>query len=122
VIQKTKALCDYVLTVTHKSPKAFRFTLVEKLQNYVLGALENMYRANELRADTAERVGRRKAYQMEALTDLKLLGFMSEIASAHECILARQNEQIEIRIYECRNLLAAWVKSDARRAAEQPPK
>ena len=36
VIIKAKDLCSYVMTVTDKSPKRFRFTLVAKLQNYAL--------------------------------------------------------------------------------------
>ncbi len=40
VITKTKNLCFYVLTITDKSPKKFRFTLVAKLQNNALDALE----------------------------------------------------------------------------------
>ena len=37
VITKAKDLCDYVLTVTDRSPKKFRFTLVIRLQNYKPG-------------------------------------------------------------------------------------
>ena len=48
VIVKAKDLCSYVLTVTEKSPKRFRFTLVAKLQGYALGTIENLYRANEV--------------------------------------------------------------------------
>ena len=36
VITKAKDPCSYVMTVTDKSPKRFRFTLVAKLQNYAL--------------------------------------------------------------------------------------
>lgn len=48
VITKAKDLCSYVMTVTDKSPKRFRFTLVAKLQNYALNIIENLYRANEV--------------------------------------------------------------------------
>ena len=33
VITKAKDLCSYVMTVTQKSPKHFRYTFVSKLQN-----------------------------------------------------------------------------------------
>lgn len=33
VITKAKDLCAYVMTVTQKSPKQFRFTFVNRLQN-----------------------------------------------------------------------------------------
>ena len=48
VIVKAKDLASYIITVTDKSPKRFRFTLVSKLQGYALNALENLYRAHEV--------------------------------------------------------------------------
>lgn len=36
VITKTKKLADYVFTVTHKSPKKYRFSIVSRMQNYCL--------------------------------------------------------------------------------------
>ena len=48
VMVKAKDLCSYVLTVTEKSPKRFRFTLVAKLQSYALNTIENLCRANEV--------------------------------------------------------------------------
>lgn len=48
VITKSKDLCSYIMTVTDKSPKRFRFTLVAKMQGYALNTIENLYRANEV--------------------------------------------------------------------------
>lgn len=36
------------MTVTHKSPKEFRFSFVSRLQNLVLDVVENIIRANEI--------------------------------------------------------------------------
>jgi hypothetical protein len=47
VITKAKDLCSYIMTVTDKSPKCFRFTLVSRLQNYALDVIENLIMANE---------------------------------------------------------------------------
>ena len=33
VITKAKDLCSYIITITQKSPKQFRFTFVTRLQN-----------------------------------------------------------------------------------------
>ena len=55
VITKAKDLCSYVMTVTDKSPKRFRFTLVAKLQNYALNIIENLYRANEVFVKAGDR-------------------------------------------------------------------
>lgn len=48
VIVKAKDLCSYIMTITEKSPKRFRFTLVSKLQTYALNTIENLYRSNEV--------------------------------------------------------------------------
>ncbi|MBR1470603.1 MAG: four helix bundle protein [Lachnospiraceae bacterium] len=48
VITKAKELCSYIMKVTDRSPKRFRFTLVSRLQNYALDVIENLIRANEI--------------------------------------------------------------------------
>ena len=45
VITKAKDLCTYVMTVTQKSPKQYRYTFVGRLQNLTLSIIENFYRA-----------------------------------------------------------------------------
>ena len=47
VITKAKDLCSYVMTVTQKSPKQFRFTFTSRLQNLSLDVIEALYRAND---------------------------------------------------------------------------
>ena len=47
VITKAKNLSSYIFTITRKSPKQFRFTLVARLQNYSLDIIEHIYRAND---------------------------------------------------------------------------
>ena len=71
VITKAKELCSYVMTVTEKSPKRFRFTLVSRMQNYALDVIEDLYIANEIFVP----LGRRdQAHQQKAQTGLRLLG------------------------------------------------
>ena len=48
VIMKAKDLCSYIMTVTQKSPKHFRFTFVTRLQNFSLDIIEHIYRANSV--------------------------------------------------------------------------
>ena len=117
VIVKAKELASYVLTVTEKSPKRFRFTLVSKLQNYALGIIENLYRANEVfvRKGDAATAARRLDYQHDALTDMRLLGYMAQLAMEQGCILPRQYEQMTRMLYDCKNLLGAWMRSDRKR-------
>ena len=117
VITKAKELCSYIMTVTDKSPNRFRFTLVSRLQNYALDVIEYLYIANEIfvqpgRRDQAER---RQSYQQRAQTSLRLLGYIAQLAMEQQCILPKQYEQITRQVYDCRNLLGAWMVSDRKR-------
>ena len=117
VITKAKELCGYVMTVTDKSPKRFRFTLVSRMQNYALDVIENLYIANEIfiqpgRRDQSER---RQSFQQKAQTMLRLLGYIAQLAMEQQCILPKQYEQISRLVYDCRNLLGAWMVSDRKR-------
>ena len=117
VVVKAKELCSYIMTVTDKSPKRFRFTLVAKLQSYALNAIENLYRANEVfvkRGDT-EKAAERLEFQRSALTEMKLLGYMAQLSMEQGCILPKQYEQITKKLYDCQNLLGAWMNSDRKR-------
>ena len=46
VITKAKELCSYVMTVTQKSPKHFRFTFVTRMQNLSLDVIEKSININ----------------------------------------------------------------------------
>ena len=112
VITKAKDLCSYVMTVTDKSPKRFRFTLVAKLQNYALDIIENLYRANEVfvKAGDREKAQQRIDFQHQALTELKLLGYMAQLSMEQGCILPKQYEQITKKIHDCHNMLGAYLR------------
>ena len=117
VITKAKDLCSYIMTVTDKSPKRFRFTLVARLQNYALDVIENLIMANEtfvskgdMRAAT-ERI----SYQRTVMSRLKLLSYMSELAMKQGCVLPKQYEHIAEQVYDTENMLGAWMNSDRKR-------
>ena len=105
------------MTVTDKSPKRFRFTLVAKLQNYALDIIENLYRANEVfvKAGDREKAQQRIDFQHQALTELKLLGYMAQLSMEQGCILPKQYEQITKKIHDCQNMLGAWLNTDRKR-------
>lgn len=48
VITKAKNLCSYVMVITQKSPKHFRYTFVTRLQNLALNVVEKLIRANDI--------------------------------------------------------------------------
>ena len=96
VITRANELCSYIMTVTQKSPKQFRFTFTGRLQNASLNVLEYLIRANETPLDRksprdyAERV----SFQRKAMTELVIIGYIAVMAMEQKCILGKQCEQI----------------------------
>ena len=117
VITKAKDLCSYIMTVTQKSPKQFRFTFTSRLQNLSLDVIEFLYRANDtfVTKENASSREKRLEFQHQAMTDLKLLAYFSLLAREQNCILPKQYEQISRQSADCQNLLGAWINSDRRR-------
>lgn len=121
VITKAKEVVSYIFTVTEKSPKKFRFTLVSRMQNYSLDIVEGLISANEVyvmdkdKNIRPEALKERSRLQRQTLTRIKLLAYMAQLSMEQSCILPKQYEQITKKLYDCQNLLGAWVKSDAKR-------
>ena len=111
VITKAKELTKYVITVTEKSPKKFRFTLVVRLQNYCLDVIENLLLANMLPVASEER----KEHQKCAGRLLELLGYYAMICMETTCILPHQFENISKLEAECLMFLGKWIASDKKR-------
>ena len=117
VITRAKDLCSYVMTVTQKSPKHFRYTFVSRLQNLTLSVIENLYRANDTFVRKGDLVGAEKRLELQraAMTDLKVLGYFALLAREQQCILPKQYEQIARQVSDCQNLLGGWMNSDRKR-------
>lgn len=117
VITKAKDLCAYIMQVTQKSPKHFRYTFVNRLQNLSLSVIENLYRANDVYVTGKDMNKRQKRldFQYSALTDLKLLAYISLLSMEQGCILMKQYEQIAKLSTDCMNLVSAWINSDKKR-------
>ena len=114
VVTAAKNLCSYVLTATNKSPKSFRFTLVSRMQNLALDAVENIYKANEIFVQNKDlkSMQKRLDFQYSALTNVKILAYISLLAREQGCILPKQYEQISKLVHDCQYLLGAWIKSN----------
>ena len=117
VVTKAKELCTYIMTITQKSPKQFRFTFVTRLQNLALDVIENIYFANEIFIGKGyiKNAESRLALQHRALTVLKLIAYIAELAMTEKCILFKQYEQIAKSTTDCQRLLGAWINSDKKR-------
>ena len=94
VVTAAKNLCSYVLTVTNKTPKSFRFTLVSRVQNLSLDIVENIYKADKffVQSEGSRRVQKRLVLQHYALMSVKILADISLIAREQGCILPKQYE------------------------------
>jgi len=118
VIMKAKDLCKYVMTVTQKSPKHYRFTFTTRLQNLCMDVISDLYLANEtfVGGDNArEQYAKRMDYQRAAMTKLRLLTYLAEVAVEQKAILPRQYQQISMQATTVMNLLGGWLKSDRNR-------
>ena len=117
VITKAKDLCTYVMIVTQKSPKQYRYTFVLRLQNLSLDIIENLYRANDtfVAKGNKSSIDKRLEYQHQAMTSLKLLCYFADISKDSGCILFKQYEQISKKSTECMQYLGAWINSDRKR-------
>lgn len=124
VITYAKKLSSYVMTITQKSPKQFRFSVVGKMQTYVLDIVEELYYANDIYVQPGNRSGwsARQTHQRKALSTLKLLGYVSQLAMELGAIQLRQYEQISRQAYDVQNMLGAWIISDSRRLANAQKK
>ena len=120
VISRAKQLCSYVMDATQKSPKAFRFTFVTRMQNLALDVVEQLFRANEVfvAADDAMALDCRRGYQHEASVSLKMLVYVAEMAAAQGALTMKQFEQISKQALDVGNLIGGWINSDKKRFAK----
>lgn len=82
VITHAKNLLNYMMTITQKSPKQFRFSLVGRMQEYVLNIVEELYYANDIFVSPNSSVGwvQRQAHQRKAMSTLKLLVYVAQVS------------------------------------------
>lgn len=114
VFTKAKDLAKYIITITEKSPKKYRFTLVVRIQNYILDVIENIYLANESK-DIKERIAR----QEKAKTLLSMLDYFCQIAEEQECISFHQYEQISKQQAECLLYLKRWMAATIKQVSTE---
>lgn len=118
VIVKAKDLCSYVMTVTQKSPKQYRFTFTTRLNNLAMDIIQNLYLANDTFVggeNAKNQWEKRLSYQQEAMTKTRLLSYFALLAMEQKVILPKQYHVISVRAYEVMQTLTAWVRSDKKR-------
>lgn len=117
VITHAKNLLNYVMTITQKSPKQFRFSLVGRMQDYVLNIVEELYYANDIFVSPNSYAGwaQRQAHQRKAMSTLKLLVYVAQVSMEQGAIQPKQYQQISQQAFNVENMLGAWMNSDQKR-------
>lgn len=118
VIMEAKDLCRYIMTVTQKSPKQYRFTFTTRLQNLCMDIIENIYIANEMfvKGEHArENYQKRCELQRMAITKTRLLMYIAQLALEQKAIIPKQYEQISLQGTSVLKLLGGWMRSDKKR-------
>lgn len=118
VVMKAKDLCKYILTVTQKSPKQYRFTFTTRLQNLSMEVIEALYQANSVYVggkDWEALRQKRLTLQGQAITKTRLLAYIAQLALEQRVILPRQYAQISMLSTEVLNLTYGWIRSDKAR-------
>jgi len=118
VVMKAKDLCRYVMTVTQRCPKQYRFTFTSRLQNLSMDIIEDIYLANDVYvagADAPRKARQRLELQREAMTKVRLLCYITQLAVEQKAMLPKQYEQIAMQGTEVLALLGGWINSDKRR-------
>lgn len=103
-----KDLSKYVITVTEGAPKKFRFTLVQRLQNYTLDIIENIHYANSYNVRDDLRI----KHQLEAKRKLSVLDYYAGLSYEVQCIKFKHYEEISKQIANALMYLNKWIASD----------
>jgi len=120
VITKTKDLCGYIILVSQKIPKQFRYTFSTRIQNHSMDVIAYLYRANDtfVSGEGASKLAKynfRADFQYKALTELKLLAYFSHLALEQNAITLKQYAHIAKLTTDCENMLKAWIRKDKER-------
>ena len=115
-IPETKGLINYLITISEKSPKRFRFTLVDRQMTQALDALTSLICANETFLGRCEGDNlTRLRYQQKALGHLSSLDALLQVSAEVGCILPKQYTECSRRIANIKYLIRKWMQSDAER-------
>ncbi len=111
VITAAKRLVSYLVDIAEKSPKKYRYTHLAQVHGFAYGLIDELTRANETKLGDSKR----KEHQREALHDIKMIGYLSNLGREMKRYTAHQNEHVSSLLADCYNALIKWVESDERR-------
>lgn len=117
---KTKDLLGYITKVTHKSPKIYRFTFVNRMIDLCMDALTLFLEANEIHVTSGnwkKRGAERVDLQRKGISRLRTLAYFAEISQKSEVAVLTEKQYLQIakRVDECIKFAQSWLKSEQRR-------
>lgn len=111
VITESKRLTEYIMTISEKSPKKYRYTYVNRIHNLLFNIIELLYKANNEVLGSSNR----SMYQNDVYVKFQFLDYLCDLGCKEKCILFKQYENITEMINTCMKLLSNWITSDKRR-------
>lgn len=105
IFTHAKKMSEYIFLITEKSPKKYRWSIVNRLQNTSIEIIDNLYQANYEKDD------KRLYYQIRAGVLLRILDHYAEVAKKLQAITTKQMFHIGKLILEARKLLGGWTRS-----------
>ena len=88
LIVKMKKLVAYILQISEKSPKKFRFSLLSKIHTICFELIELTYEVNSIKLGEVLRSEKQKAI----LTKFKILIYLIEVGKDFKCFTFHQFE------------------------------
>lgn len=104
VFTGAKKLSEYIMVITQKSPKKFRWSMVTKLQNSSINVIDLLYNANYDKDNRGE-------YLKKCRVELSLLDFYTEASKRMQVITTKQMLNIGKQLLEVRKMLDGWIRS-----------
>lgn len=104
VFTGAKKLSEYIMVITQKSPKKFRWSMVTKLQNSSINVIDLLYNANYDKDNRSE-------YLKKCRVELSLLDFYTEASKRMQVITTKQMLNIGKQLLEVRKMLDGWIRS-----------
>lgn len=104
VFTGAKKLSEYIMVITQKSPKKFRWSMVTKLQNSSINVIDLLYNANYDKDNRGE-------YLKKCRVELSLLDFYTEASKRMQVITTKQMLNIGKQLLQVRKMLDGWIRS-----------
>lgn len=125
IFKQAQDLCTYIMKGTQNSPKQFRFTFTTRIQNMSMDIVRDIYRANNIYvkdiqdAGASYAINQRLQLQRDALANIQLLMYFSQLSLQQKAITTKNFEQIATMGSGIKGAIIMWIRSDEKRYNNQ---